>query len=84
MDDNTKKTLSVEVPLAFDAKANTVRAIMHGLQQGIEHLFKAYGTHVSNQPPKVVIEVPSVVVDSNPVHTETRVYEDTKNDAIEE
>lgn len=83
MTDNTKKELSVEVPLAFDIKDNTVRAIMHGLQKGVEHLFNAYGSHVSKQPPKVVIEVPSVVVESQTIQPET-VYEDTMSDAIEE
>ncbi len=83
MSDNTKKELSVEVPLAFDAKTNTIRAIMHGLQKGVEHLFNSYGDHVSKQPPKVVVEVPSVVVESKTIQPET-VYEDTKSDAIEE
>ena len=82
MTDNTKDELEVEVPLKFDAKTNAIRALVFGLQKGMDHLLQSYTTHHNTGNPKVSVKVPTVIVDHNSEHTETdrTVYEDTSED----
>jgi len=83
MTDDTSKEVKVEVPQEFDAKYHSMRALIHAVQEGVEHLFSSYGKHVNKQSPVVSVKVPTVVVDPGTNSTET-VYEDTKIEAIDE
>ena len=82
MTDNTKDELEVEVPLKFDTKTNTIRALVFGLQKGIAHLLQSYTQYQNTASPKVSVKVPTVIVDRSSEHTETdgTVYEDTSED----
>lgn len=83
MTDDTNKELKVEVPTEFDVKNESMKALVHGIRQGIEHLFNSYGSHLSKPAPTVTVKVPTVIVDPGQNTTET-VYEDTKNESIDE
>lgn len=83
MSDDTSKELKVEVPQEFDAKYHSIQALIHAVQEGLGHLFDSYGKHVTKPSPTVTVKVPTVVIDQGDKTTET-VYEDSKNDAIDE
>ena len=83
MTDDTTKELRVEVPKHFDAQAEGMKALMHGVQKALEKFFQTYQDHSTRKSEEVVVKVPTITFTRNEDNKEfpsTHVVEDTNTD----